>query len=533
MVEHGGPGAFHAICVSSRLKGLNRSGGWPLVLSSGVSTARGPPVNRSRSSAKTASDHAIRALASVEDGPLPIGTVVAGKYEIVRKLAEGGLGIVVLAVHRDLNQEVAIKYMKPEALATSALVARFHREARLAASLHSEHVVRVFDVGRHRRAGPYMVMEYLEGSDLATVMTSGRLEVSTAVDYVLQACDALAEAHSHGIVHRDLKPENLFLARRGTRGTIVKVVDFGLSKVTVPAGQSGAFPRLTEQGERFGTPMFMSPEQLACSADVDARSDIWALGVVLFELLTAELPFEGLTAATLAANIFSATPRDLLRLRPDASPELQAVILRCLTKDPAGRYRDIEAFAADLVPHGPASAAERLEAIRRALRTGSVKPPRDEPASAAPARDSGTTKVVCLEARTGKPLLDLKGHTFGVQSMAVSPDGERIVTGSWDHTAKVWDARTGTLLLDLKGHAWIVTSVAFSPDGMRIVTGSADNTARMWDAATSTELFALKGHTGGVNSVAFSADGTRLVTGSQDKTARVRKNRCQIRMAWT
>ena len=344
------------------------------------------------------SDHAIRAAASVEDGPLPIGTVVAGKYEIVRKLAEGGLGIVVLAVHRDLNQEVAIKYLKPEALATSALVARFHREARLAASLHSEHVVRVFDVGRHRRAGPYMVMEYLEGSDLATVMTSGRLDVSTAVDYVLQACDALAEAHSHGIVHRDLKPENLFLARRGTRGTIVKVVDFGLSKVTVPAGQSGAFPRLTEQGERFGTPMFMSPEQLACSADVDARSDIWALGVVLFELLTSELPFEGLTAATLAANIFSATPRDLLQLRPDASPELAAVILRCLAKDPAGRYRDIEAFAADLVSHGPASAAERLEAIRRALRTGSVKPPREEPASAAPARDSGSAKVVGIGA---------------------------------------------------------------------------------------------------------------------------------------
>ncbi len=343
------------------------------------------------------SDHAIPAV-SLEEGALAVGTVVAGKYEVVRKLAEGGLGIVVLAVHRDLNQRVAIKYLKPEALATPALVVRFHREARLAASLHSEHVVRVFDVGRHRRAGPYMVMEYLEGSDLATVMTSGRIDVSTAVDYVLQACDALAEAHSHGIVHRDLKPENLFLARRGTRGTIVKVVDFGLSKVTIPAGQSGAFPRLTEQGERFGTPMFMSPEQLACSADVDGRSDIWALGVVLFELLTSELPFDGLTAATLAANIFSATPRELLPLRPDASPELEAIIRRCLAKDPAGRYRDIEALAADLVPHGPASAVERLEAIRRALRTGSVMPPRKERASVAPARESGSTKVVGLGA---------------------------------------------------------------------------------------------------------------------------------------
>ena len=342
-------------------------------------------------------DPALRAV-SLEDGPLAIGTVVAGKYEVVRKLAEGGLGIVVLALHRELNQRVAIKYLKPEALATPALVARFHREARLAASLHSEHVVRVFDVGRHRRAGPYMVMEYLEGSDLATVMTSGRIDVSTAVDYVLQACDALAEAHSHGIVHRDLKPENLFLARRGTRGTIVKVVDFGLSKVTLPAGQSGAFPRLTEQGERFGTPMFMSPEQLACSADVDARSDIWALGVVLFELLTSELPFEGLTAATLAANIFSATPRELLPLRPDASPELEGIIRRCLAKDPAGRYRDIEALAADLVTHGPASAVERLDAIRRALRTGSVKPPRKERASVSPARESGSTKVVGLGA---------------------------------------------------------------------------------------------------------------------------------------
>jgi serine/threonine-protein kinase len=338
--------------------------------------------------------------APADDGPLAVGTLVAGKYEVVRKLAEGGLGVVVLALHRDLNQRVAIKYMKPEALATPALVTRFHREARLAASLQSEHVVRVFDVGRHRRAGPYMVMEYLEGSDLASVTTAGRIEIATAVDYVLQACDALAEAHSHGIVHRDLKPENLFLARRGTRGTIVKVVDFGLSKVTIPTGQSGAFPRLTEQGERFGTPMFMSPEQLACSADVDARSDIWALGVVLFELLTAELPFEGLTAATLAANIFSATPRALLPLRPDASPGLDAVIRRCLAKDPAGRYRDIEALATDLVPYGPPGAAERLDAIRRALRSGSVKPPRKEPARLLPSRSLApwTPKVVVVSA---------------------------------------------------------------------------------------------------------------------------------------
>jgi serine/threonine-protein kinase len=343
------------------------------------------------------SDHGGSA-SPVDDGPLAIGTLVAGKYEVVRKLAEGGLGIVVLAVHRELNQRVAIKYLKPEALATSALVARFHREARLAASLHSEHVVRVFDVGRHRRAGPYMVMEYLEGSDLASVMTSGRIDIATAVDYVLQACDALAEAHSHGIVHRDLKPENLFLARRGTRGTIVKVVDFGLSKVTIPAGQSGSFSRLTEQGERFGTPMFMSPEQLACSADVDARSDIWALGVVLFELLTSELPFEGVTAATLAANIFSATPRELRPLRPDASPELEAVIRRCLAKDPAGRYRDIEALATDLVPHGPASAPERLEAIRRALRTGSVKPPRGDVVRPLPSRAVSTSKVAIVGA---------------------------------------------------------------------------------------------------------------------------------------
>jgi serine/threonine-protein kinase len=350
-------------------------------------------LDRSRSSAKKVSDHdAISS--SFDDGPLAVGTLVAGKYEVLRKLAEGGLGIVVLAVHRELNQRVAIKYLKTEALANAALVARFHREARLAASLHSEHVVRVFDVGRHRRAGPYMVMEYLEGSDLASVMSSGRIEVATAVDYVLQACDALAEAHLHGIVHRDLKPENLFLARRGTRGTIVKVVDFGLSKVTLPAGQSGSFPRLTEQGERFGTPMFMSPEQLACSADVDARSDIWALGVVLFELLTSELPFEGLTAATLAANIFSATPRDLRSLRPDASPELGSVILRCLAKDPAGRYRDIEELAADLVPHGPPGAAERLDAIRRALRTGSVKPPRREIVRRLPPRGSAVTKIV-------------------------------------------------------------------------------------------------------------------------------------------
>jgi serine/threonine-protein kinase len=308
-------------------------------------------------------------------GAFQSGAVVAGKYRVEQKIAEGGIGVVVLASHLELNRRVAIKYLQTKMLDSPSTVERFRREAQLAASLRSEHVVRVFDVGVLDPGGPYMVMEHLDGEDLGSVLARGPLPRQLAIDYVLQACDAIAEAHALDIVHRDLKPENLFLARRRRGGgTIVKLLDFGISKASTRSLERQ--PSVTEDGEHVGTPVYMSPEQLLSSGDVDLRSDIWALGVVLFELLTGTLPFAGKTMPQLCANILASPPIPLRARCPEASPELESILRKCLCKDPSRRYRNVEELAQELVPFGLATSHQLLESIKLAVRFGaSVRPP--------------------------------------------------------------------------------------------------------------------------------------------------------------
>jgi serine/threonine protein kinase len=311
-------------------------------------------------------------------GALAPGALVAEKYRVERKLGEGGMGVIVLATHIHLKQRVAIKYLQDKVLGNAVVVERFRREAQLAASIRSAHVVRVYDVGALDNGAPYMVMEYLEGEDLGAVLGRGTLPVDVAVDYVMQACDAIAEAHAIGIVHRDLKPENLFLARRSGGGSIVKILDFGISKASVKRGADGArLPRMTEDGERFGTPVYMPPEQLLSSTNVDPRADIWALGVVLFELLTAELPFVGEEMTQLCASILSLPATPLREKCAGVSAELEAIILKCLEKDPARRYRNIAELAQELAPFGSPLSQHQLEGIKRIVREGgaSIRPP--------------------------------------------------------------------------------------------------------------------------------------------------------------
>ena len=288
--------------------------------------------------------HVVLALQKLMDRAgervLAPGAVVAGKYEVERELAVGGIGVVVLARHLELGHRVAIKSLHARFLEDRSIVERFKREARLAASIRSDHVVRVHDVGTLDDGAPFMVMEYLEGEDLGAVVARGPVPVPMAVEWVLQACEALAEAHEKGIVHRDLKPENLFLSRRST-GAIIKELDFGISKATPTNSEEGPLSRMTEEGERFGTPLYMSPEQLVSSSRADVRSDIWALGVVLYELLTAELPFPGEDVSTIIANVLSSTPVPLRVKRPDAGPILDGIVEACLSRDPALRPANI------------------------------------------------------------------------------------------------------------------------------------------------------------------------------------------------
>ncbi len=321
---------------------------------------------------------------SVMSTPSP-GDVLAGKFRIERVLGEGGMGIVLAAHHLHLGRLVALKLLKPDALAHPEIVARFANEAKSASRIQSEHVARVLDVGALEGGEPFMVMEYLEGADLSkTIRKQGPLQVGEAVEYLLQACEALAEAHVAGIVHRDLKPANLYLTRRADGSACVKVLDFGISKAAL-VGDQPAAQNMTQTASVLGTPGYMAPEQLRSSKHVDARTDIWALGVILHELLTGRLAFQGTTVPEVYAAILSSPPEPLRQVRPDAPAALESVIIRCLEKDAARRFSSVGELAVALVPFAPERA--RLSAERIGRITEVSLPPQ---VAAAPAQAPGT-----------------------------------------------------------------------------------------------------------------------------------------------
>ncbi len=280
------------------------------------------------------------------------GDVVGGKYRIERLLGVGGMGVVVAARHEQLDQLVAIKFIRDDALDNDEAVERFLREARSAARLRSEHVARVLDVGRLDSGAPYMVMEFLEGHDLAHMLThDGPLAADLAAALMVQVCEAVAEAHAAGIVHRDLKPENLFLTRTVGGTPKMKVLDFGVSKSARLTDDPRA--KLTRTRTMLGSPLYMAPEQMRSSRDVDARGDVWALGVVLFELLTARSPFDAETMPDLCIKIISEPPLSLAELRPAVPPGLVEIVERCLEKDRNKRYENAAELALALAPFVP------------------------------------------------------------------------------------------------------------------------------------------------------------------------------------
>jgi serine/threonine protein kinase len=280
------------------------------------------------------------------------GDLLAGKYRVERVLGVGGMGIVVAARHEELDKLVAIKFVRDESLASDEAVERFLRESRSAARLKSEHVARVLDVGRLETGAPFMVMEFLEGSDLGQILTrDGPMAVDMAAELMLQVCEAVAEAHAAGIVHRDLKPENLFLTRTVGGSPKMKVLDFGVSKSTsLTSDGKGA---LTRTRAILGSPLYMAPEQMRSSRDVDARIDVWALGVVLFELLTSRSPFEAETMPELCLKVVGEPPLSMTELRPGLPPAIVAVVARCLEKDREKRYANAAELARALEPFAP------------------------------------------------------------------------------------------------------------------------------------------------------------------------------------
>jgi serine/threonine protein kinase/ABC-type branched-subunit amino acid transport system substrate-binding protein len=360
-------------------------------------------------------------------GSLSPGVVLARKYRIDRVLGRGGMAVVFAATHLQLREPVAIKVLQRQILARPGAFERFLREARVAMRLRSEHVARVHDIGSADDGAPFIVMELLRGSDLATYLAErGPLDVSEAVDYVLQACQALVEAHASGVVHRDLKPANLFLCPNIDGFPCVKVLDFGVSKLLhddalapdpfgATAPPSGELPDVpsdepvpTPPQRReiaesapggvtltrafLGSPQYMAPEQIRSARDVDARADVWALGVILYELVSGGRPFQGETVTQLCDCILERHAAPLL-LPGGPSPELEAALAGCFAKDPAERYQNVRTFAEAIVRFGSAAGKGTFERIYRMTEPSvATRPASARPLGVDPTLDSGENR---------------------------------------------------------------------------------------------------------------------------------------------
>ena len=277
--------------------------------------------------------------------------MIAGKYVLERLLGQGGMGAVFAAKHVKLSKAVAIKIMLADTSNPEA-AQRFINEGRAAANIQNEHVVRVDDVDEEMGYA-YMVLELLDGEDLSQLLErepSHRLSPHVAVGYVLEALKGVMQAHAIGIVHRDLKPSNLFLAKRKDGSVVVKVLDFGISKAQGSSALAASPRALTSTKEMLGSPLYMSPEQLRSSKSVDHRADIWAMGVILYELMTGRLPFMGDSLGELFANILETDPTPLRNFNPDVAPALEQIVLSCLQRRPEQRFQTAAELAQALAP---------------------------------------------------------------------------------------------------------------------------------------------------------------------------------------
>ena len=603
------------------------------------------------------------------EGP---GTKI-GRYELLEQIGEGGMGLVYLAEQKEpVKRRVALKIIKP-GMDSKEVIARFEAERQALALLDHPNIAHVFDAGTTDTGRPYFVMEYVRGMSITRYCDEHRLDVEQRLRLFQEVCEGVQHAHQKGIIHRDIKPSNILISLHGDRA-VPKIIDFGIAKAAVSTLTEKTM--FTFQGQLLGTPEYMSPEQVdLATQDIDTRSDIYSLGVVLYELLAGVLPFEKESFASLG---FAELQRTLRELEP-ASPsirlsnlgqqakaiadsrmtqvvplarrlhrELEWIPLKAMRKDRCRRYKSASDMADDIQSYlngnpllaGPETAMyrvqkfvhkhagsvataalvsvaviiglvvsimmgcraeqarqqeasarkqveqaliraenaekaaeEKSEELRRTLYVNSIQLadakyreanihrvhelldacPEDlrgwewyrlrhisdlsrmtllghgdwissiafSPDGKRIVSGSGDKTIKVWDAATGDELMTLRGHKEYVKSVAFGPDGKRIVSGSGDKTIKIWDAATGAELMTLHGHGRSINLVAFSPDGKCIVSGSADNTIKVWDAATGAEVMTLRGHTDGVRSVAFSPDGKRIASGSDDQTIKI------------
>jgi WD40 repeat protein/serine/threonine protein kinase len=568
------------------------------------------------------------------------GTVIAGRYKLLQRIGEGGMGSVWMADQTEpVKRRVAVKLIRMQQGNSRTILTRFEAERQAIALMDHPHIAKLLDAGTTPDGSPFFVMELVKGVPLNEYCDVHTLSIPDRLKLFMQICSAVQHAHQKGIIHRDLKPSNILIECHDGK-PVPKVIDFGLAKATSGL-QLSENTLFTAFGSVMGTPLYMAPEQANFNAvDVDTRADVYSLGVILYELLTGTTPItrESIKKAALdemlklireqeaptpssRLSTVESTPSiaanrqmECQRLGRFVKGELDWIVMKALSKERDRRYESATGFARDIeqflnnepVAAGPPSTSYRLrkfvkrnrgqviaaslvlftvlagivgtalglicaehhraeadlarqrEATESTARAIAEKA-RDDAAAArdrlASVEYGRTMEVAHQEWRENNvatssnllnatpkelrgwewrhvnrlchlDLLTLKGHTNSVSSASFSPDGTRIVTASWDNTAKVWDARNGTDILTLKGHSNGVisdgvSSTSFSPDGNRIVTAGEDGTAKVWDARNGVEVFTLKGHTGGVRSARFSPDGSRIVTTGDDATAKV------------
>ena len=392
---------------------------------------------------------------------LRVGDVIDGKYRVDAVLGRGAMGLVVSATHVHLRERVALKFLYvPSSAASQDFRGRFRREAQVSAKLRNEHIARVLDVGVWRQEVPFMVMDLIVGVDLRELVPSGqRLPLPTALDYVLQVCEGLAEAHANGIVHRDLKPSNLFLTKRPDGSELIKILDFGISKWS--SNEADTDEELTAVGAVLGTPKYMAPEQLFGAETVDARADLWSIGAILYRLLAGRAPYDQPTVARMCQDLaLDSPPPSLCALNPEVTPELEAVIMRCFQRDRQHRAASLAELAGSLLDAIGAPFAATVRArIQAVLDAGASRGERSERTDRFEASASGPTASL-----TGSYASAIAHGRTGSWSTNRSREGSREESreGSREEVAPALEASTPQVAPSPPRRGFIVFAMIFA-----------------------------------------------------------------------